>query len=55
VATPLDWSELGRVTPDRYHPREIRRRLTRKADPWATMGEHAAPPATARRQLDAVR
>jgi bifunctional non-homologous end joining protein LigD len=55
VATPLDWSELGRATPDRYDPRRIRRRLARKADPWAAIGEHAAPPATARRRLDAMR
>ena len=55
VATPLDWSELGRATPDRYDPRRIRRRLARKADPWAAIGEHASSPATARRRLDAGR
>jgi bifunctional non-homologous end joining protein LigD len=55
VATPLDWSELGRTTPDRYHLRGIRRRLARKADPWATIGEHTAPPAACRRQLDVMR
>jgi bifunctional non-homologous end joining protein LigD len=55
VATPLGWSELGRATPDRYDPRRIRRRLARKADPWAAIDEHASPPTTARRRLDAVR
>ena len=55
VATPLDWSELGRATPDRYDPRRIRRRLARKADPWAAIGEHASSPAIARRRLDALR
>jgi bifunctional non-homologous end joining protein LigD len=55
VATPLDWSELGRATPDRYDPRGIRRRLARKSEPWAAIGEHAAPPAVARRRLDAMR
>jgi bifunctional non-homologous end joining protein LigD len=38
VATPLDWSELGRATPARYDPGRIRRRLARKADPWAPIG-----------------
>jgi bifunctional non-homologous end joining protein LigD len=55
VATPLDWSELGRATPDRYRPPAIRRRLGRKADPWETIGEHTASPAAARRRLDGVR
>jgi bifunctional non-homologous end joining protein LigD len=54
VATPLDWSELGRATPDRYHPRGIRQRLARKADPWSAIDENAAPPATIRRRLDAL-
>jgi bifunctional non-homologous end joining protein LigD len=39
VATPLDWSELGRATPNGYDPGRIRRRLARKADPWASVGE----------------
>jgi bifunctional non-homologous end joining protein LigD len=54
IATPLDWSELGRATPDRYHPRAIRRRLARKADPWAAIREHAAAPADVRRRVDAL-
>lgn len=55
VATPLEWSELGRVTPDRYRPPGIRRRLARKADPWAGIGDHAAAPAEVRRRLDSLR
>ncbi|HEV2782544.1 MAG TPA: non-homologous end-joining DNA ligase [Actinophytocola sp.] len=54
VATPLDWSELGRTTPDGHHPRGIRQRFGRKTDPWATMDEHATAAATARRKLDAL-
>jgi bifunctional non-homologous end joining protein LigD len=52
VATPLDWSELGRSTPDGYDIHNLRRRLARKADPWSTIGQHAAAPATVRGRLD---
>lgn len=52
VATPLDWSELGRSTPDGHTTVSISRRLARKTDPWADMNEHAASPATARQRLD---
>lgn len=55
VATPLDWSELGRTTPDRYRPPGIRRRLARKADPWVALDDHAAAPAAARTRLDTSR
>jgi bifunctional non-homologous end joining protein LigD len=55
VATPLEWSELGRVTPDRYRPPGIRRRLARKSDPWAGIGDRAAAPADVRRRLDSSR
>lgn len=54
VATPLDWSELGRATPDRYHPRSLRQRLARKPDPWATIAEHAGSASRARRRLDTL-
>lgn len=54
VATPLDWSELGRSTPNGYDAGKIRRRLARK-DPWATMRDHAASAAHARRELDTLR
>ncbi|MEU5872131.1 non-homologous end-joining DNA ligase [Glycomyces sp. NPDC047369] len=42
VATPLDWDELGRSRPAKYTTEKIRRRLMRKADPWAAMDAHAA-------------
>ncbi|SDD38844.1 non-homologous end-joining DNA ligase [Glycomyces harbinensis] len=54
VATPLDWSELGRSAPNSFTAASIGRRLARKADPWADMDEYAAAPAAARRRLDAL-
>jgi bifunctional non-homologous end joining protein LigD len=42
VATPLDWRELTRATPDGFTPQRIRRRLARKPDPWSTMNDHRA-------------
>ncbi|WP_020500333.1 non-homologous end-joining DNA ligase [Sciscionella marina] len=41
IATPLDWSELGRATPNGWAPRAMRSRLARKTDPWSSIG--AAP------------
>ena len=37
VATPIEWDELSRVEPRRYTVTNLRRRLARKADPWAAM------------------
>jgi bifunctional non-homologous end joining protein LigD len=54
VATPLDWSELGRATPGGHTIATIRRRLARKSDPWAGMDAHAASPAAVRERLDAL-
>jgi bifunctional non-homologous end joining protein LigD len=54
VATPLDWSELGRSTPNGHTLRTIRKRLARKEDPWSAIDDHAAAPATARAELDAL-
>lgn len=42
VATPLDWTELGRARPDGYDLTRIRRRLARKADPWHDIHARAA-------------
>lgn len=53
-ATPLDWSELGRSTPNAYHPRKLRQRLARKADPWADLDDAAAQPDTVRTRFDAI-
>ncbi|GAA2153865.1 MULTISPECIES: non-homologous end-joining DNA ligase [Glycomyces] len=54
VATPLEWNELGRSTPNGYNTTAISRRLARKTDPWANMDEHAATPAEVRIRLDAL-
>jgi bifunctional non-homologous end joining protein LigD len=52
VATPIDWSELGRVEPRSYTLTNLRRRLARKPDPWAGMAAKAAPFDPARARLD---
>jgi bifunctional non-homologous end joining protein LigD len=52
VATPLDWSELGRVEPAQHGLRNVRRRLGRKPDPMAGMDAYAMPAATVRKELD---
>jgi bifunctional non-homologous end joining protein LigD len=55
VATPLDWPELGRATPDGSTITTIRRRLAHKAaDPWADMDGHAGSAGEARERLDAL-
>ncbi len=51
VATPLDWSELGRSTPNGHNPRTIRKRLARKEDPWSSIDKHAGSPTGARDKL----
>lgn len=40
VATPIDWSELGRVEPASYTITNIDRRLVQKSDPWARLSEY---------------
>ena len=52
VATPIDWSELGRVEPRSYTVANLRRRLARKPDPWAGMAAHAAAFDPVRSRLD---
>jgi bifunctional non-homologous end joining protein LigD len=52
VATPIDWSELGRVEPRSYTITNLRRRLARKPDPWAGMAAKAAAYDPARSRLD---
>lgn len=51
VATPLDWSEVGRVEPDQYTIATIRRRLGRRDDPWADFAQHAQSLHDARARL----
>ena len=52
VATPIEWSELGRVEPRTYTVANLRRRLARKTDPWAGMADHAAAFDPVRSRLD---
>jgi bifunctional non-homologous end joining protein LigD len=51
VATPLDWSELSKATPDGWDIRRIKQRLARKADPWHDIHEHAGSAEKARARL----
>lgn len=53
VATPLDLAELAdaRLHPQRFHIKNIFRRLGRKPDPWAHMQRHAATLSRCRRAL----
>ncbi len=48
TATPLDWSEVGRVEPGQHRLRNLRRRLGRKPDPWVNIDAYARPAATVR-------
>jgi bifunctional non-homologous end joining protein LigD len=52
VATPIDWSELGRVEPRTYTMANLRRRLARKPDPWAGMAAEAVAFDPVRARLD---
>jgi bifunctional non-homologous end joining protein LigD len=53
VATPIGLDEVGRVTPDKYTLRNMRRRLANKTDPWAEMSLHAVSAADVRDRLAA--
>ncbi|HVV18211.1 MAG TPA: non-homologous end-joining DNA ligase, partial [Pseudonocardiaceae bacterium] len=48
AATPLDWSEVGRVEPGQHRLRNLRRRLGRKPDPWTDIDAYARPAVTVR-------
>lgn len=52
VATPIDWSELGRVKPDSYVLTRMKRRLGQKGDPWSSMDGEQATASHIRRRLD---
>ncbi|MGD2111876.1 MAG: non-homologous end-joining DNA ligase [Gammaproteobacteria bacterium] len=56
VATPLELTELGdaRLDPQRWHLKNIRRRLGQKADPWADIARHATAAGRAQRLLHAL-
>jgi len=51
VATPLDWSELGRARPRSTTIANLFRRLGRKDDPWADIDRRARPLAKAAERL----
>jgi bifunctional non-homologous end joining protein LigD len=53
AATPLDWDELGRATPNGHTIATMPKRLARKEDPWASM-RGAAAPRDVRAALDAL-
>lgn len=52
AATPLDWSELGKVAPGDYGVHNLPKRLARKADPWQDMHRDAGSAREARERLD---
>jgi bifunctional non-homologous end joining protein LigD len=53
VATPIEMNELGKVAPNGYDVRSVRRRLAQKGDPWARIHDDARSALDARRRLDA--
>ena len=55
VATPLDWSELGRARPRSTTIANLFRRLGRKDDPWANIDRRARPLAKAAGRLERIR
>lgn len=52
VATPLDWSELGKTEPNEYDPAKLHKRLARKRDPWQDMRRHPSSARRAQQRLD---
>lgn len=54
VATPLRWSDLdGKLSPRRFHLKNLRRRLGQLKDPWRRFRESVACPAIPREKLTA--
>ncbi len=56
VATPIEWGELSnsKLRPDGWTVRTVLRRLARKGDPWALIGEEARGLAQPRKRLLAL-
>ena len=52
AATPLDWSELGKVAPGDYGVHKLPKRLASKADPWQDMHRNAGSAHKARERMD---
>jgi bifunctional non-homologous end joining protein LigD len=57
VATPLALDELDdrKLQPQRWHLKNVLRRLGQKGDPWADIQRHATTPRRAREALHALR
>lgn len=55
VATPIDWSELAAITPQKYNIKTIFRRLKAKKDPWATISKKACSLKADRKKLAVMR
>jgi bifunctional non-homologous end joining protein LigD len=51
VSTPIEWDELSRVAPERFTVSSVRRRLARRACPWADLRQHAQGLGAARKRL----
>jgi len=52
VATPIEWKELGRVTPHKFTIKNIFKRLSKKDDPWRNINKQACSLKRARMTLD---
>jgi bifunctional non-homologous end joining protein LigD len=55
VATPIAWSELGRVEARSFTVRNVLRRLGQREDPWKGMARRARGLGAARRRLARLR
>jgi bifunctional non-homologous end joining protein LigD len=51
VSTPIEWSELSRIEPAGHDIASVRRRLRRRACPWADSRRHAQGLGKARKRL----
>ena len=52
IATPIEWSELGKMTPNKFTIKNIFKRLSRVADPWEGIEKRVCSLKTARKTLD---
>jgi bifunctional non-homologous end joining protein LigD len=52
VSTPITWDELSRVRPAQFTTTSVRRRLARRACPWADVRRHAQTLTKATKRLD---
>lgn len=55
VATPIEWTELGRAHARRWTVASIPRRLAHKPDPWRNLARHRRSLDRARARLDSLR